>query len=155
MYAAYGTNAITGTGPIGAQAPLTATDMQNVFTNSAYGINAKPLATSVTRGLGDVEFGVKVNVLDPFHGDDSARYSPHGFNWRQSFGGTYRLGTGTFPSPADFTAVGTGDHQSSVQVKSVPRSAVRSALFGFRSSRATPRRWRTSSRCEFRMHRHR
>ncbi len=117
MYASYGT-VITGTGPIAAQAPLTATDMQNVFTNSAYGINAKPLATSVTRGLGDVEFGLKVNVLDPFHGSDSAQFSPKGFNWRQSFGGIFRLGTGTLPSPADFTAIGTGDHQSSIQVKS-------------------------------------
>jgi hypothetical protein len=118
MYAAYGDAAITGTGPVAAQAPLTATDMQNVFTNSAYGINAKPLATSVTRGLGDVEFGLKVNVLDPFHGNDSAMFSPKGFNWRQSFGGIYRLGTATLASPADFTAIGTGDHESSIQVKS-------------------------------------
>ncbi|HEV8409739.1 MAG TPA: hypothetical protein VGQ30_04475, partial [Gemmatimonadaceae bacterium] len=118
MYAAYGTTGITSTGPVAAQAPLTATDMQNVFTNAAYGISAKPLATTIMRGLGDVEFGLKVNVLDPFHGSDSARFSPKGFNWRQSFGGIYRLGTGTLPSPADFTAIGTGDHQSSIQVKS-------------------------------------
>jgi hypothetical protein len=118
MYAAYGTTVITGTGPVAAQAPLTATDMQTVLTNSAYGINAKPLATSVLRGLGDVEFGLKVNLLEPFHGSDTAGFAPKGFNWRQSVGGIFRLGTGTLPSPSDFTAIGTGDHQSSIQVKS-------------------------------------
>jgi hypothetical protein len=118
MYAAYGNSAITGTGPIAAQAPLTATDMQNVLTNPVFGVNSKPLATSVTRGLGAVEFGAKVNIFDSFHGDDSARFAPKGFNWRQSVGGIFRLGTGTLPSPADFTAIGTGDHQSSVEVRS-------------------------------------
>jgi len=33
-------------------------------------------------------------------------------------GGTFRLGTGTLASPADFTALGTGDHQSDIQVRS-------------------------------------
>ncbi len=118
MYAAFGNATITGTGPIAAQAPLTANDMQTVLTNPAFGVNSKPLATSVTRGLGAVEFGAKVNIFDSFHGDDSARFSPKGFNWRQSVGGIFRLGTGTLPSPADFTAIGTGDHQSSVEVRS-------------------------------------
>ncbi|MFI5245681.1 MAG: hypothetical protein ACHQQR_10675, partial [Gemmatimonadales bacterium] len=38
MYAAYGANAISGTGPTAAQAPLTAADMQTVFTDSLYGV---------------------------------------------------------------------------------------------------------------------
>lgn len=115
MYATYGNGAITGTGPIAAQAPLTTADMQTVLTDPTFGVNARPLATSVTRGIGDVEVGMKLNVYDSFHGSDSARMSPSGFNWRQSFGGIYRLGTGTLPSPADFTALGTGDRQSDIE----------------------------------------
>jgi hypothetical protein len=117
MYAAYGIAAITATGPLGAQAPLTAADMQTVLTDSTFGINAKPLATSVTRGIGDIEVGMKVNLFDSFHGSDSARLAPKGLNWRQSVGGIYRLGTGTLPSPADFTAIGTGDHQSDIELR--------------------------------------
>ena len=118
QYAAYGITAITGSGPFAAQTPLTAFDMQTVLTDSTFGINARPLATSITRGIGDVEFGLKINVWDSFHGSDSARFAPKGFNWRQSFGGIYRMGTGTLPDPADFTALGTGDHQSDVVVRS-------------------------------------
>ena len=118
QYAAFGVSAITGTGPVGAQAPLTATDMQTVLTDATFGVNARPLATSVTRGIGDVEVGLKANLFDSFHGSDSARFAPKGFNWRQSVGGVFRLGTGTLPSPADFTAIGTGDHQSDIQVRS-------------------------------------
>jgi hypothetical protein len=114
MYTSYGTTAITGTGPIAAQAPLTASDMQTVLTDPAYGVNAKPLATSVARGIGDIEIGMKLKFYDSFHGNDSAQFAPKGFNWRQSFGGIYRLGTGTLPSPSDFTALGTGDHQSDI-----------------------------------------
>jgi hypothetical protein len=115
MYSTYGNSTITGTGPIAAQAPLTSADMQTVLTDPAFGVNARPLATSVTRGVGDAELGMKLNVYDSFHGNDSARVSPSGFNLRQSFGGMYRFGTGTLPSPADFTALGTGDHQSDVE----------------------------------------
>lgn len=118
QYAAFGVSAITGTGPVGAQAPLTATDMQTVLSDATFGINAKPLATAVTHGIGDIEIGVKASLFDSFHGSDSARFAPKGFNWRQSVGGVFRLGTGTLPSNADFTAVGTGDHQSDIQVRS-------------------------------------
>src|ERR1035437_5224373 len=118
MYASYGANAITAAGPAAAQAALTATDMQTVFTDSLYGVNGKPLATSVTRGLGNVEVGMKVNLFDSFHGNDSARSSPKGFKWRQSVGGIYRLGTGNQPAPGDFTAIAAGDHQRSLQLRS-------------------------------------
>jgi hypothetical protein len=118
QFAAFGISAITSTGPVAAQAPLTASDMQTVLTDPTYGINAKPLATSITRGLGDVEVGLKVNLFDSFHGNDSARFAPKGFQWRQSAGATYRLGTGVLPSPADLTAIGTGTHASAIEVRS-------------------------------------
>jgi hypothetical protein len=117
MYAAYGSTAITATGPIGAQAPLTAAGMQSVLTDSTFGVNAKPLATSIARGIGNVELGLKVNLFDSFHGNDSARVAPKGFNWRESLGGIYRLGTNNIPSASDFTGLGTGDHPSSVEFR--------------------------------------
>jgi hypothetical protein len=118
MYAAYGAGAITAAGPVAAQAPLTATDMQTVFTDSLFGVNGKALATSVTHGLGNVEVGAKVNLFDSFRGNDSARFAPKGFKWRQSIGGIYRLGAGNQPASGDFTAIAAGDHQRSIQVRS-------------------------------------
>jgi hypothetical protein len=115
MFAAFGLNAISATGPIGAQAPLTAADMQNVLSNPAFGINGTGFATTATHGLGDVDFGLKVNVYDSFHGADTLRFSPHGFNLRQSFGGIFRLGTATIPLPSEFGAIGTGDRANAVQ----------------------------------------
>jgi hypothetical protein len=117
MYAAYGTTAITATGPIGAQTPLTAGGMQTVLTDPRFGINAKPLATAITRGIGNMEFGAKVKLLDSFHGNDSAMFTPKGFNWRQSFGGSFRLGTNAIPGANDLTGLGAGDHQSSMQFR--------------------------------------
>ncbi len=117
QYAAYGTTAITGAGPIGAQAPLTAAGFNTVLTDSTFGINAKPLATSVMHGIGNIELGAKVNLFDSFHGNDSARFAPKGFNWRQSFGGVFRLGTSTIPGAGDLTGIGTGDHQSSIEFR--------------------------------------
>ena len=128
MYASYGANAITGTGPTAAQAPLTATDMQTVLTDSLFGINGKPLATSVMRGPGNIEVGMKVNLYDSFHGNDSARFTPKGFNWRQSIGGIYRLGVQDQPDPGDFTAIAAGDHQRERRGAFVHRPAVRPAL---------------------------
>ena len=49
-------------------------------------------------------------LLDSFHGSDSARFHPSGFNYRLSASGFYRLGTGGI-LPADAlvgTATGTG-----------------------------------------------
>lgn len=118
QYASYGIAAITSTGPVAAQAPLTVSDMQTVLGNATFGVNAKPLATSITRGLGDVEIALKINLFDSFRGNDSARFAPHGFKWRQSVGGTYRLGTGVLPPPDELTAIGTGTHTSAIEVRS-------------------------------------
>ena len=117
LYASFGTTAITGAGPLAAQAPLTAADMQSVLSDSTFGNNGKALATSVRHGIGDVDLGVKVNLFDSFHGNEKARLAPRGFNWRQSVGGILRLGTGSVPTPGDFTGRGTGDHQKDVAVR--------------------------------------
>ena len=92
--------------------------MQTVLTDSLYGVNARPLATSVTRGLGDVELGLKVNLFDSFHGGDSARFSPKRLQvaavHRRHLPARHRA-----PCRRRRTSrpIATGDHQRSVQVR--------------------------------------
>jgi hypothetical protein len=118
LYGAFGNASISGSGPLAAQAPLTVRDAQRVLTDSAFGIRAQPLATTVTRGIGDIEMGLKLNLFDTFGRSTVARLSPKGFNWRQSIGGVYRLGTGKLDAPNNFTDLGTGDHQNDVEIRS-------------------------------------
>jgi hypothetical protein len=118
LYAGYGATAIIGPGPLGAQAPLTVLDFQRVLTDSIFGVRARPLEKSVARGVGDVDFTVKLNLFDSFRGDSKARLAPTGFNWRQSVGGVFRLGAGKLDAPENFTDLGTGDHQNDVEIRS-------------------------------------
>src|ERR1017187_232418 len=117
LYAAFGNSAIAGTGPVAAQT-MAIGDMQQLLTDSTFGVRAKPLATSITRGIGDIDVALKANVFDSFHGDTKQRLTPNGFKWRQSVGGVFRLGTGTLPAPDDLTGLGTGDHTNAVEVRS-------------------------------------
>lgn len=117
LYAAFGANAITAGAPVGA-APLTVVDAQRILTDTLFGVKAQPLATSVTRGIGDIDFIAKFNLFDTFGRDTKRRLSPTGFNWRQSIGGVFRLGTGKLDSPDDFTDLGTGNHQNDVELRS-------------------------------------
>lgn len=118
LYASFGQNAITLAGPRAAAAHLTIADVQRLLTDSSFGVRAQPLATSVTRGIGDVDFSLKVNLFDSFGRDTKARLAPRGFNWRQSVGGVYRLGTGKLDRADNFTDVGTGNHQNDVELRS-------------------------------------
>jgi hypothetical protein len=118
LYASFGQNAITLAGPRAAAAPLTITDFQRVLTDTTFGAGAQPLATSVTRGIGDVDLTLKVNLFDTFGRETKARLAPRGFNWRQSVGGAYRLGTGRLDRADSFNDLGTGNHQNDVEVRS-------------------------------------
>ncbi len=118
LYAGYGLNAITIAGPRAAQAPLTVADAQRVLTDSAFGIRGQPLATSVTRGIGDIDLTVKVNLFDTFGRWTKARIAAHGFNWRQSVGGVFRFGTGKLDRADNFTDLGTGNHQNDIEAHS-------------------------------------
>jgi hypothetical protein len=118
LYSTFGNSSISGTGPLAAQAPLTIGDAQRVLTDPAFGVRAQPLATSVVRGIGDIDIGLKLNLFDTFGRSTAARMSPKGFNWRQSIGGVYRLGTGKLDAPDNFTDLGTGNHQNDVEIRS-------------------------------------
>ncbi len=119
LYAAFGTTAITGTGPVAAQAPLTASDMQGVLTDAAFGINGKALETKVRHGIGNIDVGLKMNLFDSFRGSDSLRLSPpKGLSWRESVGANFRLGANRIPTDGEFAGLGTGDHQSVIALHS-------------------------------------
>ena len=115
-FSGFGTT-ITPLAPIAAT-PLTAQDLTTLLGDSLYGINAKPIAGSITRGLGDIELSAKVLLFDPYHGDLAAQRNPTGFTWRQSIGAVYRLPTGTVDLTTDFTDIGTGDHARDLGVRS-------------------------------------
>jgi gamma-glutamyltranspeptidase/glutathione hydrolase len=69
-------NTIATLAPIGA-APLTAHDVATLLGDSLYGINAKPIAGSITRGIGDIELSAKFLLVDPYRGDIAAAIVAH------------------------------------------------------------------------------
>ena len=66
--------------------------------------------------LGDIQFGATALLLDSFHGSDSARLHPSGFNYRLAATGLFRLGTGGLPSPDALVGVPTGTGTNAVEV---------------------------------------
>ena len=115
QFATFGSAALTGTGPYAA-APFSVADAATLLSDSAYGFRARPLATAVTRGMGDVELGLKLKLFDTFGDGD---YASSGFHVRQSVGVTYRMGTGKLDSPDDFTDLGTGQHQNDIELRAI------------------------------------
>ena len=96
-------------GPVGAP-PIGLGDAQTLLTSSALGLGFDSLQSVDYVHVGDIEMGATVLLLDSFHGSDSARFHPSGFNYRLSASGFYRLGTGgTLPADALVgAATGTG-----------------------------------------------
>jgi len=106
---------ITGPGPIGAP-PIGLADAQALITSDALGLRYDSLHSVDLAGLGDIELGATALLLDSFHGRDSARFHPHGFNYRLALTGLFRLGTGTPTSPDALVGVGTGTGTNAVEV---------------------------------------
>jgi hypothetical protein len=94
-------------------------DFQRLLTDSSLGIQARALASSVTRGVGDVELGLTAKLVDGIGTDAATPPGPTELRWRQAVEGIVRLGTGTLDSPADFTDLGTGDRQRDVEIRSL------------------------------------
>jgi hypothetical protein len=117
QFANFGNNTITLPSPVGA-APLLLSDANTLFQNKSYGLGAQSLATTINRGIGDIEVGMKVKLFDSFGDDPKARLTPHGFQWRQSIGGLYRFGTGATDAPDNFADVAVGNHQNDIEIHS-------------------------------------
>ncbi len=110
---------ITGPGPVAA-APLAYNDAQTLLTQPPFGLLADSLHSIDRVGLGDMDLSATLELFDSFHGNDSARVHPHGFNFRTAVTGVYRLGTGLVKSPDDYVGIGaaTGTGTRAIEVHS-------------------------------------
>ena len=102
--------------PAGAVQPLTAPTFQELLG----GLDV-PIPRSVTRyGLGDMELGARVLLLDSFSGEASQESPlPGRIALRASLDGLVRLGTGA-PAEADrLLDIGTGDGQTDIEIGGV------------------------------------
>ena len=106
---------LSSQGPVGAP-PLGLGDAQTLLTTDAAGLGYDSLQSVDRVGLGDIEFGATALLLDSFHGNDSARVHPRGFNYRLAVTGLFRLGTGTPIPPNALVGVGTGTGANAVEV---------------------------------------
>lgn len=102
---------ITGAGVIGAPNVPTTNDIQTLIADPAYGISAEPLQSVDHWGLGDIELGVKLMLLDPFGGDRKARMQPSGIHARFAVGGMLRFPTGKTDDPNMFFDIAAGTHE--------------------------------------------
>jgi hypothetical protein len=110
-----GGTGITSSGPVGAP-PMGLGDAQTLLTTSALGLGFDSLQSVDYVSIGDIELGATVLILDSFHGSDSARLHPSGFNYRLSASGFYRLGTGQVLSPDALVGAATGTGANAVEI---------------------------------------
>lgn len=115
LYASFGVNSITSTGPFAAQNRLTLTDAQTILSDPAFGVAADPLQTTTRGHIGDIDVGGTFLVFDSFGNSSEARMSPGGLNFRASAGGVVRLPTGQSDSPNNFVDIGTGNGQTDLE----------------------------------------
>lgn len=107
--------AVLGSRPFTAQAPIALEDAQRLLTDPAFGIEADALKRVTRYGIGDIEMGAMLLLVDPFGGSAERRMHPSGLALRLAAGGLVRLGTGKLDSPNNFADIGTGDHQNDVE----------------------------------------
>jgi len=124
----YGVTSIDSTAliPLGAQTPLTATDLASMvdtgYVNGG-GYGARPMTRTAFQQIGDVDVGARIRVYDALD-DTTATLAV-----RQTFGVTYRVGSG-HPDRADnFIDVGSGSGASGFGVRSFTDVRVRDRLF--------------------------
>ena len=107
------------TGAVQGAVPATSGDYQALLTDPAGGFAYDTLRTRSRIGVGDVEVGVRLKLIDTFRGREAGRLAPAGLNLRTTVAGTYRFGTGRADSPSNLTDVATGDGQNDVEVASL------------------------------------
>ncbi len=107
---------IASQGPVGAP-PLGLGDAQALLTTNAIGLAYDSLQSVDRYGIGDIQLGATALLLDSFHGNDSARVNPHGFNYRLALTGMFQLGTGMPNSPDALVGVGTGTGAKAITVR--------------------------------------
>jgi hypothetical protein len=110
LYNQFGVTSIaaTTTGPFASQTRLSLRDAQRILSDPLFGIAAAPLESVGRSHVGDIDIGGKFSVFDTFNGSTEARMSPHGFNFRTSVGGIFRIPSGEIESADNFIDIGTG-----------------------------------------------
>ncbi len=94
-------------GPIGAS-PVAWNDAQTIIASGVLGLSADSIQRSTQSGIGDIDLSATFQLFDSFHGHESERLHPHGFNFRTAITGVYRLGTGTPTDPGALLGLGAG-----------------------------------------------
>lgn len=106
--------ATTAGAPPLAEQPLTSEDFQRLVTEPAYGVASAPLIPYDGQwGLGDVEVGAAIRLLDGF----TTRPANAGFRYRLGVEAKIRLATGTVAHPDTLQQMGTGTGQSDVEAR--------------------------------------
>ncbi len=106
---------ISGPGPIGAP-PVGLSDMTQLLTTNLIGLGFDTLQTINTTGIGDIDIGATALIIDTFHGNDSARMHPTGFNYRVAGTLGVRIGTGQPISADELAGVGTGTGSNAIKL---------------------------------------
>jgi hypothetical protein len=88
---------------------------QTLLTGDAFGIGAEPLQTVVRTGVGDVEVGAKLQLINTLR---DRLDPPPGLAVRSAIAGVVRLGTGSPDTPDNLVDIGTGNGQTDVEVRS-------------------------------------
>lgn len=124
-YAALGITAIeAGGGPANA-APPTADDFQQLATDPAFGFGYAPIRSRSRYGIGDVELGARLLLVDGFGADAAQAVTGAGrVRYRATATALVRLATGATDDPDDLLDIGIGDGQHDVELGMVGDVAI-------------------------------
>ncbi|MEY4609579.1 MAG: hypothetical protein RL625_1796 [Gemmatimonadota bacterium] len=115
----YGITSLTGAAlPLGAQTPLTATDLARLIQDSTRGFGARALNDNALTAIGDVHVGAKVMVYDGISTGERGRFGGAKRAVRQSVGLDLRIGTGTPDDPDGLIDLGSGTGVHAFTVRS-------------------------------------
>jgi hypothetical protein len=117
-FATVGLPALTIVQPVAAPARAGLGDFYHLLTDTTYGLAVDSLRDVDRYGIGDAEVSATLLLLDTFGSRDSTRIHPHGFQFRTSVTGLFRLGTGTPPAENQLLDPGTGTGENAVEVHS-------------------------------------
>lgn len=111
----YSTTSIAdGAAPVGAGAPATVSDYETAF-DTASGFALRSLRRRYRQGFGDTDVGVMLRVYDGIRANPWLTDTTTSRGIRQSFGFTYRLGTGKPQDRDDPFLLATGDGQNDLE----------------------------------------
>ncbi|MBA3560584.1 MAG: hypothetical protein H0W30_18540 [Gemmatimonadaceae bacterium] len=108
---------ISSAGPASARTIPGASALNAILTDPDIGFGTEPIATTVRTGIGDIEVGAKLQVINTLS-EQQRLISPGGFHFRSALSGVARLGTGTPDSPDNLVDIGTGDGQTDIEARS-------------------------------------